>query len=190
MPIATLALLGALIVAPTPSPTTALSVSPVSTCDNLIVGIFNGSAAPVTLTPDVAGYQLDPLTVLPGDNVPFTVPGEDGRELALTTDNGVRLGPWVWREPEGCSDVPPAGSALRDEGPRIVMKDPNRSAALWVFLLGFIITMIGVYAMVNHRLRARRHRYVDRTARVQTRIGRHRARPDSLLEKALSATRR
>lgn len=181
MAIATLVLLGALAVAPTPEPTTALAVSPVSTCDNLVVGITNRSIKPIKLTPEVDGYELDPVTVLPGDNVPFTVPGEPYREVALTTDMGVRLGPWVWAAPKGCEDIPAAGSAVRDPGPEIEAKDPRETAAAWLFFLGFLAMIVGLYGMVSHRIRARRYQYIDHSAAVNTRVGRHRAPKENLM---------
>jgi hypothetical protein len=163
-----LALAGALAVEPTPdTQVSALQISPVSTCDDMIIGVHNSGSQTVTLIPQVDGRYQQPLKVLAGDSTSTSFPVAKLTYVSLMTPSGVELGPWRWRSPADCADV--AAPGAQDPGPRPEYHNPKQTAGWWLFVLGLGVLIVGTLGIMAEQIRTTVH-----TLRLYRRTGQHR----------------
>lgn len=196
MPFVALLLIGALV--PAPDPTSyALQVSPVSTCDDMVIGMYNPGSKPVVMTPVVQGARLPAVLVPSKRGATAAVPAQDGLYVSLVDQHGVEIGPWLWDEPADCEEIPaPAGvKDPTNTGGKTIRVTPevpvsaNSFGWVWVMLGALVLALTGLAGLVNSRRRnAKPVRHPHRP--TTTWRPRHRRAPDGLGSFVLWATMR
>jgi hypothetical protein len=168
--------LAAVLIAPTPDPVvSALQISPVSTCDDMVIGVYNPTDKQIEMTP-MANDQTLPTLVVPAQQSAATdVPARDGLYVSLMTDNKVSLGPWVWKAPPDCSEVPTDAFAAPPSRAQATMTFLGQVQAglTWFFLGGMAMLLLALGGLLKSKL-------LDGKNANHRLGGRHRIAPDSL----------
>jgi hypothetical protein len=147
---------------PSPSANT-LAIGARSTCDELLIGVYNGTSGTIDITWTVTDQPALTYRLRPAEQIPINEPAQPGLTIAIAADADP-LARIAWQQPTACpTGTATTAAAAAPPPPPWDLADP-RTAALGA-ALGAALILIGAAGIGIHRLRQRAHHRAPHTKR-------------------------